>query len=153
MRLEKYESKANKTETKYTFISQGPNGNILKGIEYSKTKVYGFRNVYNLAFGDIDLNSGEIDDLVVTNNQDREKVLATVANTVIIFTKRRPKAHIYIRGSTRPRTRLYQMAISKYLDELSENFDIKGQFKEIWLPFNKTTNFDAFLIIRKKQIK
>ena len=141
MRLEQYESTMNKSRTEYSFISQGPNGNILKGIEYSKTKVYGFKNVYNLAFGDIDLSSGEIDDLVVTNNQDREKVLATVAHTVIIFTKRRPKAHIYIRGSSRPRTRLYQMAIGKYLDELSENFDIKGQFNRVWLPFNKNTNF------------
>ena len=152
MRLEQYELTANKTKTIFTFISEGPNGKILKGIDYSQIKLYGFKNVYNLAFGDIDLNSGEIDDLVVTNNQDREKVLATVANTVIAFTKRRPKAHIFIRGSTQPRTRLYQMAISKYFDELSKNFEIQGKFKRTWLPFEKNINFDAFLIIRKNRL-
>ena len=81
MRLEQYVAKANKTETFFAFVSKGPHGNILKGVEYSKKKLYGFKNVYNLAFGDIYLISGEINDVVVTNNQDREKVLATVANT------------------------------------------------------------------------
>jgi hypothetical protein len=149
MRLEQYESTANKRQTTFKFISQGPNGKILKGVEYSKKKLLGFKNVYNLAFGDINLISRQIDDLAITNNQDREKVLATVANTVIIFTKHRPKAHIYIVGSTEARTRLYQMAISKYFDELSEIFEIKGYSNTKWHSFNKNTNFTDFLIIRK----
>jgi hypothetical protein len=150
MKLEQYESTANKAKTTFTFVSEGPNGNILKGVEYSKIQLLGFKNVYNLAFGDIGFISGEIDDVVVTNNQDREKVLATVANTVIVFTTHHPKVRILMIGSTRPRTRLYQIAINKYFDELSELFEVKGYLNATWLPFEKGINFNAFLINRKK---
>lgn len=106
MRLEQYELEFNSNKTSFGFISEGPKGNILKGIEYSKFKQKGVKNLYNLALGDKNIDTGYIDDLVVTDNQDREKVLATVANTVFIFTKRHPKARIIISGSSRSRNRL-----------------------------------------------
>lgn len=149
MSLEKYPSKANTIETVFTFISEGPKGKIVKRIRYRKVKLDGYKNVYNLGFGDKMRNSNKIDDLVVTDNQDREKVLATVANSVLIFTKRRPKSNILVIGSTPPRTRLYQMAISKYFDELSKIFEIKGYLFGYWLPFDENLNFVAFLITRK----
>jgi hypothetical protein len=149
MRLEKYELESNSNKTIFEFISEGPKGKILKRVEYSKQKVKGFKNVYNLAFGDKLLDSDDIDDQIVTDNQDREKVLATVANTVIIFSKRHPKAQIYIEGSNTARTRLYQMAISKYFNELAENFDIKGVYQGKLLPFKTNINYSAFLISRK----
>ena len=147
MRLEKYPSKSNKIQNTFTFISKGPKGHILKKVRY--TKVKGFKNLYNLAFGDAKNNTGGIDDLVVTDNQDREKVLATVAQTVIVFTNCYPKANVFFRGSTNARTRLYQMAITKYFEELSENFDILGLTDYGWLPFEKNTTYIAFLINRK----
>jgi hypothetical protein len=149
MKLEKYDVKSNKSKTTFKFVSEGPNGNILKRIEYSKKEFLNFKNVYNLAFGDLDPSTGEIDDLIITNNQDREKVLATVANTIIIFTKRYPKAYIYIEGSNTARTRLYQMAISKYFLELSESFDIQGIRNFELLSFEMKVNYSAFLIRRK----
>ena len=36
------------------------------------------QELYNLAFGDKDLLTGDIDDLAVTNNGDTDKVLVTV---------------------------------------------------------------------------
>ena len=126
MKLEKYKLRFNAAQTAFEFISEGPKGNILKGVYYSKVAVKGFKNIYNLAFGDKILDSGDIDDLIVTNNQDHEKILATVAYTVIVFTKRHPKAQIIIQGSNSARTRLYQIAISKYFEEISEIFDIQG---------------------------
>ena len=149
MRLEKYELKKNPNKIAFEFTSEGPKGSILKGIYYSKIKFKGVSNLYNLAFGDKDKYSGQIDDQVITDNQDREKVLSTVANTVIIFTTHYPKAQIYFEGSNNARTRLYQMAISKYFDELSENFNIKGYISKKWLPFEKNINYEAFLITRK----
>ncbi len=95
------------------------------------------------------IDTGEIDDLIVTNNQDCENVLATVANTVIIFTNRHPKSFILIHGSNPTRTRLYQMAINKYFEELTHFFEIKGFSSEKWLPFEKNVNYIAFLITRK----
>ena len=149
MRLEKYQLVENSTKTAFEFTSVGPKGNILKGIYFTKIKVKGAKNLYNLAFGDKNLHSGEIDDQVVTNNQDREKVLATVANTIIIFTKYYPKAQIFFEGSNDARTRMYQIAISKYFDEFSDIFDIKGYNSNGWLPFEKNIYYEAFLITRK----
>ena len=149
MRLEKYEAKANKTKTIFTFTSKGPKGNIIKIVLYSKMKVKGFKNVYNLAFGDKLLNSNDFDDTIITDNQDREKVLATVVNTVIIFSNRHPEAQIYFEGSNDARIRLYNMVISKYFGELSEIFEIKGVSDRKLLPFDKNINFSSFLIRRK----
>ena len=149
MKLEKYKLEFNASKTSFEFISEGPKGSILKRIEYTKVEIKGVKNLYNLGFGDINIDSIEIDDVVVTDNQDREKVLATVASTVFIFTKRYPKAKIIMRGRNTARTRLYRMAINKYFDELSEHFDIKGNFNKQWLPFEKNVDYVAFLISRK----
>lgn len=73
-------------------------------------------------------------------------MLATVAQTVILFTQRYPKAYIFFEGSSEVRNRLYQIAINKYFDELSETFDIQGSFEKKWFPFEKNVNYTAFLI-------
>ena len=62
----------------FDFISTGKNGNILKRIAFTKTES---DNVYNLVFGDVD-NDGEINDYSVSNNGDRNKILATVVKTI-----------------------------------------------------------------------
>jgi hypothetical protein len=38
MGLEKYESESNKSQTVFTFISEGNNGRILKKVRYTKIK-------------------------------------------------------------------------------------------------------------------
>lgn len=149
MRLEKYKVKSNLAKTSFVFTSNGPKGNIVKLVLYSKMKAKGFKNVYNLSFGDKLLNLDDIDDTVVTDNQDRDKVLATVVNTIISFTNKHPKAQIYFEGSNDARTRLYRMTINKHLDELSEVFEIRGIYEQQLLPFNKNINFSSFLIRRK----
>ena len=60
------------------FINIGKNGAIPKRIAFTATEL---ENVYNLAFGDIDVN-GEIDDITISDNGDRNKILATVVNVV-----------------------------------------------------------------------
>jgi hypothetical protein len=149
MRLEKYELEIDQTQTIFHFVSEGPKGRILKNVYFTKMKVKGFRNIYNLAFGDKIEGLDDIDDRIVTGNQDREKILATVANTVMIFTKLNPKVRVFIVGSNPARTRLYQMAISKYFDELSETFEIKGFLHGDFSRFKKNMNYTAFLIKRK----
>jgi hypothetical protein len=148
MRLEQYESTSNKSQTTFHFISEGRKGRILKKIRY--TKVKGYKKLYNLAFGDVKNKSGGIDDRVVTDNQDREKIIATVACTVILFLNHHPKSFVVFRGTNAVRNRLYQMAINKYLDELSETFDIKGAFDKKWQSYEKNVNYSAFLISLKK---
>ena len=61
-------------------------------------KVNGFY-YYNVGFGDFDPKSGKINDLVVTDNKDREKVLATVVATAMDFTRTMRKCALVDRKS------------------------------------------------------
>lgn len=88
-------------------------------------KISGYQN-FNVGFGDIDPKSGKVNDLIVTDNKDREKVLATVVATAIEFTHAMHKCRLIVRGSTPARTRLYQMKIAAYYPEISNLFDIQG---------------------------
>ncbi len=60
-------------------------------MQYSETNL---KDYYNLGFGDKDEKTGEISDLVITNNGDSQQVLATVASTVYAFTDKNPTAWI-----------------------------------------------------------
>lgn len=130
----------------FEFISDGPNGKIRKLIRYSKTNI---DFVYNLAFGDMNVLTGEINDLSKSNNGDSEKILTTVAQTIYAFTKKYPESYIYIRGSTKSRTRLYQMGISKYQSDIKESFEIYGEINNIWESFRQGINYESFLVKRK----
>lgn len=66
----------------FEFISEGPKGRIKKIVQYSETNI---ENVFNLGFGDYDEETGEIDDKTISNNNDSEKILTTVAATVYAF--------------------------------------------------------------------
>lgn len=77
----KYEVVASNDWLIYEFVSIGPKGNIPKTVIYQQID----DNMYNLAFGDKDSISGNIDDLVITDNQDTEIVLANVASTLFDF--------------------------------------------------------------------
>jgi hypothetical protein len=131
----------------FEFVSEGKCGAIPKRIKFVPTALSG---VYNLAFGDIN-EVDEIDDLSISNNGDRNKVLATVARVVEIYTNKYPERMIYFRGSTTERTRLYRMAVGLNLEELSRKFEIFAEMEDCdeVLPFHKNMIISAFLIKRK----
>jgi hypothetical protein len=129
----------------YMFYSEGPRGQIRKGVFYTQIG----RNLFNLGFGDLKENLRDLDDASRTNNGDRDKVLATVAASAIYFTEHFPNARIFIEGSTSARTRLYQMGISSNLLEINVNFEVMGFLNENWEPFQSGRNYEAFLIGRK----
>ena len=109
------------------------------------------KDVYNLSFGDKDPTTGNIDDTVISNNGDSEKVLATVAATVYAFTDKYPNAWIYATGSTKSRTRLYRMGITKFLSEVTEDFDFLGERNDAWEIFGKDIEYEGFLVKRKSK--
>jgi hypothetical protein len=131
----------------FDFVSTGKNGNIPKRIIFMPTEL---PEVYNLAFGSISDN-GEIDDYSISNNGDRNKILATIAAAVDLYTQRHPYRMIYFRGSTKERTRLYRMAVSINLEELSSSFEIYAEVEsqDDFVPFYKNMEINAFLIKRK----
>lgn len=146
MKYDKYEVNAEPCLTIYEFVSEGPKGEITKLVEYNKT---GMEGVYNLGFGDKDLLTGQMNDVVVTDNGDSKKVLATVASTIFAFFNKYPDAWIYATGSSKSRTRLYRMGISNNLTEISQIFDVYGLVEDVWYDFERNIEYDAFLIKRK----
>jgi hypothetical protein len=88
--------------------------------------------------------------MVVTNNGDSERVLSTVVGAVYAFTYKYPNSFIFAIGSTNARTRLYRMGISKYIREIRNDFDVFGLKDNVWHPFRKRVEYDAFLVNRKK---
>lgn len=129
----------------YEFFSEGPNGSIKKVVEYFRLQELK-TEVFNLAFGDWDEESNRINDLLISNNADKDKVLATVAATVIDFMEDHPDAIIIVTGSTLSRTRLYQMGIAKILNEINRDFEIQGYINNSWHSFQKGVNYSAFLL-------
>ncbi|MCD8538504.1 MAG: hypothetical protein LRY55_01150 [Leadbetterella sp.] len=132
----------------FEFFSEGRETRILKIVEYQNM---GLRNLYNLALGDKNLLTGEIDDKVSSNNGDRDKVLVTVAATIYTFTNQYPETRVYITGSTDTRTRLYRMGISRFLDEITRDFVVLGEMSNKWKIFKINTTYTAFLVIRKSK--
>lgn len=129
----------------FEFISNGRHGKFDKRIVFQRTEV---DNIYNLAFGNISTN-GKLDDYSITDNGDRNKILATIAKAVDNYTKRYPGRSLYFKGNNQQRTRLYRMAIGLNLDELSLTYDIYARVGNEFIPFGRNLDARAFLIKRK----
>ncbi len=87
MNIDKYPVIIGETEMVFEFVSEGVGGSVPKLVFYTETHLHNFKN---LGFGHKDLETGQIDHEVVTNNRDSEKVLATVASKLYIFTYKYP---------------------------------------------------------------
>ncbi len=87
----------------FEFDSEGPKGKIRKIIQYTEINL---KNYFNLGFGDKNYKTNAIDYLVVTNNGDSQKILATVASTLFKFTDHHRGANVIAIGSSLARTRL-----------------------------------------------
>ncbi len=146
MNLDRYELTAGSKLEVFEFVSTGSKGKITKLVQFKETN---YKEVYNLGFGDKNANTGKLDDTIISNNGDSEKVLATVIATLYAFTDKRPNVMVYATGVTKSRTRLYQIGISKYLAEVENDFEIYGQVDNEWLIFDKNINYSAFLVKRK----
>jgi len=146
MKQDKYQLKSSKSLTVFEFISEGPKGRIKKIVQLSETNLKDF---YNLGFGDKNEDSEEIDDTIITNNGDSQKVLATVAATVYAFTEKNPNAWIYATGSTKVRTRLYRIGITNYIKEIKKDFEVYVLKEDKWVEFKNGVEYAAFLVKRK----
>jgi hypothetical protein len=149
MHHDKYIYATNEDLLNYVFDSVGPKGTIKKIIRFTARNANG-TTYFNLGFGDLNIETGKIDDMVITDNKDRDKILATIASAVLDFTSLFPDIMVYAKGSTPVRTRLYQMGIAANFDEIQPLLDVYGFTGLAWQRFEKNINYDAFLVIRKK---
>jgi len=147
----RHESYANTIESnddlsRFEFVSTGEKGAIRKRIEFRPSNI---EDVYELGFGDVMPDNETVDDTVVSDNGDRDKVLATVIRALILFTTRYPDRWVHFQGSTNSRTRLYRMVITQRYKELNSIFDIYGLQEDKVIPFVKGAPFSAFLFKKK----
>ena len=147
MNYPRYEYSAENELNIFEFDSIGNKGKITKIVQYTEMSVKGY---YNLGFGDLDIETREINDEIITNNGDGQKVLATVVSTMYSFTGRNPEAYIYATGSSESRTRLYRMGITNNLEELKKDFYVFGlRNDEEFEPFIVGEDYLGFLVTRK----
>jgi hypothetical protein len=151
MTLSKYECHANEDHMSFTFNSIGPRGIIKKVVYYESMNIHinGIPLV-NLAFGDWNEQLRKVDDLIVSNNNDRDKVLATVASTVLLYLERHGQRFIFAVGITPVKTRLYQMGINAHRVDIEALFIVRGLLNGEWFPFESGRNYEAFLILKKE---
>ena len=146
MKIERYHLKSDNTLTYFEFISIGSNGAVRKMIEFQATSTPG---IYNLAFGDKNPDTNEIDDLAISNNGDTQKVLATVVAALYAFFDKNPEAIVYATGSTPARTRLYRMGITKFYNEIQNDFYVHGQIGDKLYSFEVGKEYQGFVAQRK----
>lgn len=83
---------------KFIFISKGVK-DIIKAIQYSYVQEFDGRYIYNLGFGNYDLENDSIGDHIITNNGDAYKVFATVLNTIPLFFEYYDNCIVMVQGS------------------------------------------------------
>lgn len=135
----------------YRFISEGTE-NIEKAVVFEPL---GLPDIMSLAFGDLDVENN-IDDAIVTNNGDMLKVMATIVQVVVDFTKQFPHLSVLFSGSSVERTRFYGRILRMHHDDFVKEYDISGQRGELMEreTFNLLTPYayDAFMVKRIQTI-
>ncbi|HEX2847729.1 MAG TPA: hypothetical protein VHN59_14365 [Chitinophagaceae bacterium] len=106
--------------------------------------------VFILAFGNLN-EDGTIDDKVINNNGDRNKIIATVVAAVHDFTHHYPDKFVAFLGSTKERNRLYRGVLSIYLAQWRQNYTIWGLKENNGFElFEKSKSYSGYLIKRKR---
>jgi hypothetical protein len=152
MNQEKYKLEVNRENNVYVFESDGPRGVIMKVVQFCPVDLEEstFENVYNLGFGDYDSTTRTLDDKVNSNNGDRDIVLASVAAAALHFLSENSNLTLRAVGSTPDRTRLYQMGINRFYDEIITDYVMWGLTESKgWELFERNTNYQAF-VMRKR---
>ncbi len=131
-------------------MSSGPKGDLLKLVKFSAFPQVADSS--NLALG---TKRGEVVDYEeTTNNNDRDKIIATIFYIARMFSYAYPDQKIFIKGRNQITTRLYRGAINHGYDEIiREYFIYGGVYTEIngrytFESFIPSKQYDAFLFER-----
>lgn len=104
--------------------------------------------VFEITLGNL-RTDGSIDVDGSGDHGDAALVLSTVAKAIEFFLSDHPEAEIFIEGTTPGRTRLYQMAIVRELDDLGRYFDVSGFTGSREEFFQSGRNYQSFTISLK----
>lgn len=95
-----YECQERKSDNglEFFFISRGDR-DVIKAVEFSFVQELNGREIYNLGFGDYDLESDTVTDNIHTNNGDAYKVFNTVLSCIPVFFENYKSAMLMVQGS------------------------------------------------------
>lgn len=105
---------------------------------------------YEITLGDLRID-GSIDVDGKGDGGDAATILSTVAKAITFFFSDYPEEEIFIEGTTAARTRLYQMAIVRELNDLGRYFDIYGFDGSEEELFRPGRNYRSFTISLKSK--
>ena len=105
-------------------------------------------DLFQLSLAD-KLADGSLNFLNVSNNGDFEKVMATVAQILLVFFDRYPTAMVAFTGSTLQRTRLYRIILARELKQISDRFEVKGLTDSSFETFVPNQDYVGFVIFKK----
>ncbi|WP_153796366.1 DUF6934 family protein [Foetidibacter luteolus] len=161
----------------FFFISKGFQ-HVVKVIQYSLVQELKGRNVYNLGFGDYDLENDIIVDSINSNNGDAYKVFNTVLSTIPLFFEKHYNDILMVQGSDgRPefvehcrltctkkctvecknhnrRINIYRGYVDKNYKKLRLDYHFLGGFKNeqrqtILEPYEPYKRYDSVFLFRK----
>jgi hypothetical protein len=148
MKQKIYEYKSENESLWYEFESVSEVKIVKKVVVY--TPFEDNPNLYNLALADA-FPDGSYSDKSITNNDDMDKVMATVIQTLLRFFEKYPSKMIYFEGSSPERTRLYRIILSRELFEIEKLFFVYGIIDNNPQLFEKNQNYNAYVIALKNQ--
>ncbi|HAK75730.1 MAG TPA: hypothetical protein DCR35_19710 [Runella sp.] len=133
---------------RFEFESIGPR-KIRKLVYFDKTDI---PNFYNLSLGD-QLSNGKVSFITVSNNNDRDKVIATTIQILLHFLAIYPDAYVLFSGNTAERTRLYKIIIARELATNQTNLSFWGMDEEGNIqPFDKNKSYIGFILSFNKKL-
>lgn len=164
-------------DLKFFFISKGEQ-DIIKTIQYSFVQKLLGTQVYNLGFGDYDLENDYVIDHVNSNNGDPYKVFNTILSTIPVFFQHFESCIIMVQGSDgRPeyveqckqtcrkncadecrnfnrRINIYRNYVNKHFDQLSADYQFLGGIKQLEQHITieyyvPYKNYDSIFLFRK----
>lgn len=99
----------------FYFVSMNSEGEnrVIKIIAYEQVTKHSI-TYYNLGFGDLNPDTGEVDDEAESNNGDMRKILSTVVSTLPYFFEMNPVEKVHIDGSTLLRKQYYHKLARDY---------------------------------------
>ena len=133
-------------KTRFIFESEGKQGKIIKIIQFTQLE----SNEWNLGFGD--LKDGNIDDLIISNNEDVFKVIKTVAKVVTIFFQEYPQSRFIIKPIDDKRKKLYNSIFRRHFKDIILDFNILGIVENNKEAYSPQKNYDNFEITLKFEL-
>ena len=130
-------------KTLYYFESEGKHGTIPKAIIFTLSE----NNLWNLAFGD--WHEGDIDDVIISNNYDIVKIIATIAKVVYDFSHEYPLRHILIQPVDEKRKKLYNHVFRRNYSDINLVFHITGLIEDNEEDYLPEKFYDKFKLKRK----